>query len=75
MAENGQRVRGLIAHSGDQSNSATTQFVSEAALSLALDGDRLPGGASRGGVLTAATALGEPYIVRIEAAGTRVEVG
>ena len=74
-AENGQRVRGLIAHDGDPSNSATTQFVSEAALSLSLDDDRLPGGPSRGGVLTPATALGEPYAARIRAAGTRVEIG
>jgi short subunit dehydrogenase-like uncharacterized protein len=74
-AENGQRVRGLIAHDGDPSNSATTQFVSEAALSLSLDGDRLPGGASRGGVLTPATALGEPYVARIRDAGTCVEIG
>jgi short subunit dehydrogenase-like uncharacterized protein len=74
-AENGQRVRGLIAHDGDPSNSATTQFVSEAALSLSLDGDRLPGGPSRGGVLTPATALGEPYVARIRDAGTRVEIG
>jgi short subunit dehydrogenase-like uncharacterized protein len=75
IAENGQRVRGLIAHSGDPSNSATTQFVSEAALLLALDGDKLPGGALRGGVLTPATALGEPYVARLRAAGTRVEIG
>jgi short subunit dehydrogenase-like uncharacterized protein len=75
MTEHGRRVRGLIAHSGDPSNSATTEFVAEAALSLALDGDRLPGGRARGGVLTPATALGEPLAARIRAAGTRVEIG
>jgi short subunit dehydrogenase-like uncharacterized protein len=75
IAENGQHARGVIAHSGDPSNSATTQFVSEAALSLALDGDQLPGGTARGGVLTPATALGAPYIARIKAAGTSVEIG
>jgi short subunit dehydrogenase-like uncharacterized protein len=71
----GRRVRGLIAHSGDPGNSATTEFVAEAALTLALDGDKLPGGTTRGGVLTPATALGEPYVARIRAAGTRVEIG
>ena len=74
LTEHGPRVRGLIAHAGDPSNSATAEFVAEAALTLALDGDRLPGGKARGGVLTPATALGEPFAARIRAAGTRVEI-
>jgi short subunit dehydrogenase-like uncharacterized protein len=75
MTEHGPHVRGRIAHAGDPSNSATTEFVAEAALTLALDRDKLPGGNARGGVLTPATALGEPFAMRIRAAGTRVEIG
>jgi short subunit dehydrogenase-like uncharacterized protein len=75
ITQDGHRARGLIAHLGDPSNSATTEFVSEAALTLALDSDKLPGGSARGGVLTPATALGDPFVARIMAAGTRVEIG
>jgi short subunit dehydrogenase-like uncharacterized protein len=74
-SDDGHRVRGLIAHAGDPSNSATTEFVAEAALTLALDSDELPGGRARGGVLTPATALGEPFAARVRGAGTRIEIG
>lgn len=44
----GQRVRGLIADVGDPGNRATVKFVCESALCLAVDFDRLPGGAQQG---------------------------
>ena len=70
---NGTQVRGRIAGRGDPGNRATTIFVCEAALALAGDVRKLPGGAKRGGVLTPATALGLPYAQRLADAGMTVE--
>lgn len=72
-SENGTQVRGRIAGRGDPGNRATTIFVCEAAMALAGDVRKLPGGASRGGVLTPATALGLPYARRLAAAAMTVE--
>jgi short subunit dehydrogenase-like uncharacterized protein len=69
----GHVVRGRIAGQGDPGNRATTVFVCEAALALAGDVRRLPGGAARGGVLTPATALGLPYAKRLTAAGITID--
>lgn len=69
----GHTVRGRIAGRGDPGNRATTIFVCEAAMALAGDQRKLPGGAKRGGVLTPATALGMPYAKRLAAAGLTVE--
>ncbi len=69
----GTRARGRIAGRGDPGNRATTIFVCEAALALAGDARKLPGGAARGGVLTPTTALGLPYAKRLAAAGITVE--
>ena len=70
----GQRVRGLIADVGDPGNRATVKFVCESALCLAVDFDRLPGGAARGGILTPATGLGDVLVERLRQAGMRLEV-
>jgi short subunit dehydrogenase-like uncharacterized protein len=70
----GQQVRGLIADVGDPGNRATVKFVCESALCLAVDFDRLPGGAARGGILTPATGLGDVLVERLRKAGMRVEV-
>ena len=70
---NGEQVRGRIAGRGDPGNRATTLFVCEAAMALAGDARKLPGGALRGGVLTPATALGMPYARRLAEAGITVE--
>jgi short subunit dehydrogenase-like uncharacterized protein len=69
----GTPVRGCIAGRGDPGNRATTLFVCEAAMALAGDARKLPGGASRGGVLTPASALGLPYARRLATAGIAVE--
>ena len=69
----GHRVHGRIAGRGDPGNRATTVFVCESALALAGDARRLPGGATRGGVLTPATALGLVLARRLAAAGLTVE--
>jgi short subunit dehydrogenase-like uncharacterized protein len=70
----GQLVRGLIADVGDPGNRATVKFVCESALCLAVDFDRLPGGAQRGGILTPATGLGDVLVERLQRAGMRLEV-
>lgn len=66
--ERGKAIRLRITADGDPGYRATAVMLSEAALSLAFDGDRLPAVA---GVLTPATAIGEPLIERLEAAGQR----
>jgi short subunit dehydrogenase-like uncharacterized protein len=73
QSADGTQVRGHIAGRGDPGNRATTLFVCEAAMALAGDVRKLPGGASRGGVLTPASALGVPYAKRLAAAGVTIE--
>ena len=73
VGADGTQVRGRIAAQGDPGNRATTVFVCEAALTLAGDARRLPGGASYGGVLTPATALGRRFARRLAEAGMTVE--
>jgi short subunit dehydrogenase-like uncharacterized protein len=72
-SEDGTQARGRIAGRGDPGNRATTIFVCEAAMALAGDVRKLPGGAKRGGVLTPASAIGLPYARRLAAAGLTVE--
>ena len=74
IAEDGRQVRGVISYAGDPGNRATTVFVCEAALALAVDGDRLPGGAGRGGVLTPATGLGPVLAGRLARAGVTIDI-
>jgi short subunit dehydrogenase-like uncharacterized protein len=71
--ERGSVQRGRIADRGDPGNRATTKMVCEAALALALDGDRLPHAGRLGGVLTPATALGDVLAGRLRQAGMTVE--
>ncbi len=55
----------------DPGYGATATMLSEAAVCLALDGDRLE---SQGGVLTPSIAMGEALITRLKAAGMTFEV-
>ena len=73
VGSRGSVQRGRIAGRGDPGNRATTVFVCESALALALDAKRLPGGARLGGVLTPAVALGDVLAARLLAAGMTVE--
>ena len=73
VGERGTVQRGRIAGRGDPGNRATTIFVCESALALALDAPRLPGTAQWGGVLTPATALGAVLANRLREAGMTVE--
>jgi short subunit dehydrogenase-like uncharacterized protein len=72
-AADGREARVRIAFDGDPGNRATLRLLCESGLCLAVDSDRLPGGAARGGVLTPATALGEALVPRLRAAGFRIE--
>ncbi|MDX2097585.1 MAG: saccharopine dehydrogenase NADP-binding domain-containing protein [Leptolyngbyaceae cyanobacterium bins.59] len=68
-AVDGRKIRGLIRDQGDPGNRATVKFVCEAALSLALQMNELPGGQTRGGILTPATGLGDVLAERLRRAG------
>ncbi|MDK3256876.1 saccharopine dehydrogenase family protein [Blastococcus capsensis] len=69
--EDGRRYRATAGGTGDPGYAATAVMLGEAALALALDGDRLP---DRAGSLTPATALGEVLVERLRAAGHTYEV-
>jgi hypothetical protein len=69
----GRKVWARVADQGDPSNRVTIKCICEASLAVALDGDHLPGGAFRGGVLTPATALGEVLISTLWQAGMTIE--
>jgi short subunit dehydrogenase-like uncharacterized protein len=73
-ATDGRVARGRIAYDGDPGNRATVCFVCEAALALALNFDALPGGETRGGVLTPATGLGDVLADRLKKAGVTIEI-
>ena len=75
IAEDGRKVRGVIKDQGDPGNRATVKFLCEAALSLAMNEDELPGGKKRGGILTPATGLGNVLAERLRKAGMVIEVG
>jgi short subunit dehydrogenase-like uncharacterized protein len=67
----GRRYTAVAAGKGDPGYAATAVMLGEAALALALDGDRLP---DRAGSLTPATALGDVLVERLRAAGHTYEV-
>lgn len=69
--EGGARYRATVAGQGDPGYAATSVMLGECALSLALDGDRLP---DRAGSLTPAAAFGEVLVDRLRAAGHTYEV-
>jgi short subunit dehydrogenase-like uncharacterized protein len=71
--ERGAQQHGRISFRGDPGNRATTVFVCEAALALAQDIKRLPGGAGLGGVLTPSVAMGDVLARRLRAAGMTIE--
>jgi|KBSMisStaDraftv2_1062788.scaffolds.fasta_scaffold00123_20 short subunit dehydrogenase-like uncharacterized protein len=73
--EDGRRAFGLVKDKGDPGNVVTVKCVCEAALALAVDGPRLPGGPTRGGVLTPATGLGQVLVERLRARGMTLEAG
>lgn len=67
----GARLVCEIRVSGDPGYKATAVMLGESALSLALDGEKLPDAA---GVLTPSTAMGSALVDRLRAAGHRYDV-
>lgn len=74
QSRDGHRVHGRIQDQGDPGNRATVKFLCESALCLALSLDALPGGRSRGGILTPATGLGNVLAARLQDAGMSIAV-
>ncbi|HEU5034258.1 MAG TPA: saccharopine dehydrogenase NADP-binding domain-containing protein [Mycobacteriales bacterium] len=66
----GARYVATVAAKGDPGYAATAVMLGESALSLALDGDRLP---PRAGVLTPATGIGRPLVDRLRKQGFTFE--
>lgn len=64
--EDGRRYRATAEGPGDPGYAATAVMLGEAALAMAVDGDRLP---ARAGSLTPATALGGVLVERLREAG------
>jgi short subunit dehydrogenase-like uncharacterized protein len=73
IADDDSRVWALIEGTGDPGNRATVKFVCESALALAFDRDHLPGGRTRAGLLTPATAFGDILVDRLRRAGVTIE--
>jgi short subunit dehydrogenase-like uncharacterized protein len=73
--EDGRRLRLDISERGDPGNRATVKYLCQAALALACERERLPGGAARGGVLTPAAAFGDVLAQRLLQRGTEIAFG
>jgi short subunit dehydrogenase-like uncharacterized protein len=73
IADDDSKVWALIEGTGDPGNRATVKFVCESALALAFDRDRLPGGRTRAGLLTPATAFGDILVERLRRSGITIE--
>lgn len=67
LAESGARYTAKVSAQGDPGYKATSAMLSEAALTLALGDEALPG--TGGGVLTPATGLGMAFVQRLRNAG------
>jgi len=68
--ESGRKIRGRIAGDKDPGYGETAVMLGESAMCLAKDGADLP---ARYGVLTPATAMGNPLVKRLRAAGMTLE--
>ncbi|MDQ1746923.1 MAG: hypothetical protein QOD07_1186 [Frankiaceae bacterium] len=62
----GRRLRAVVAATGDPGYAATAVMFGQSALALAFDGEQLP---PRAGVLTPATAIGQPLVDRLRTQG------
>lgn len=69
--DSGRRYQSRVAAQGDPGYAATAVMLAQAALALALDGDRLPPAA---GVLTPVTGLGTVLVDRLRARGFTMSV-
>lgn len=67
---NGRRIRSVVSSQGDPGYASTARMITQAALCLAVDEDRLP---RQAGVLTPAVALGDVLVGRLRAAGMTLD--
>ena len=67
--ENGDKHVAAISGDGDPGYKVTSKLVSECALCLIEDSDKLPGGGDYGGVLTSASGLGMALVDRLKKVG------
>ncbi len=65
----GLEAKATMKGKSDPGYSSTVRLIVQGALAIVHDYDKLPAIARRGGFLTPATALAEPYIERLEATG------
>ncbi len=72
-AEDGSKAWAKISGKGDPGNRATVMFLCESALCLVMDRNKLPGGESRAGFLTPATAFGDVLVNRLRMAGMKLD--
>ena len=70
-SERKERVRGIVVGQKDPGYGETAKMIGEAALCLALDGDKLD---SEGGILTPTSAMGTVLIDRLRAAGMTFKI-
>lgn len=73
-AEDGQALVAELHSPGDAGNISTIRFACCAAMTLLFDEDEIGLGPGRGGVLTPAYALGEPYLARLRNHGMSLDV-
>lgn len=73
-ADDGRSARLVMQSPGDAGNRSTVRFACESALALARDADQLPGGRTRGGILTPSTGLGSALVARLRRAGVTFDV-
>jgi len=74
IGEEGGQIRTRMDSPGDAGNRSTVRFACCAALTLLFDAQEIGLEPGRGGVLTPAYALGEPFLNRLRADGVRLEV-
>ena len=65
----GEKLVSTIRGDGDPGYKVTSKLVTECALCLVEDLEKLPGGEDAGGVLTSATGLGMPLVERLKRVG------
>jgi short subunit dehydrogenase-like uncharacterized protein len=74
VGEDGSVVRGRVHAQGDPGNRNTIKMLAECAFCLTSEWSRLPVAEHGGGIWTPATALGDPLLQRLRAAGMTWEV-
>jgi short subunit dehydrogenase-like uncharacterized protein len=64
-AADGRKMFGRVSDHGDPGNRVTVKCVCESAFALVVDTGELPGGETRGGILTPASGIGDVLVRRL----------